>query len=65
MRFGLFFINSAGDEDWLRESNREISIWDSSTEADKWRRDHTVFPNKYEVRRVTPKILKEDEESFK
>ena len=64
MKFGLYFINSAGTPDWLRESDKSISIWNTSKEADDWRKEYTVIPNKYEVKKVTPKILKEDRESF-
>jgi hypothetical protein len=64
MKFGLHFTNSNGDEDWMRESDKSISIWESQKEADDWRRNHTVNPQRYDVKRVTPRILKEDKEQF-
>jgi hypothetical protein len=64
MKFGLFFTNANNEEDWMRESNRSISIWNSQKEADDWRKNHTVNPNKYEVKRVTPKIIAEDHKAF-
>lgn len=64
MKFGLYFVHLNGNEDWLRESDKSISIWPSEKEADRWRKNHTVNPNRYEVRKVTPKILKEDFDSF-
>jgi hypothetical protein len=65
MKYGLHFINAKGEEDWLRESSKDISTWESSKDADDWRKNHTVNPNGYEVRKVTPKIIKSDIESFK
>jgi len=64
MKFGLHFTNSNGDEDWMRESDKSISIWESQKEADDWRRNHTVNPQGYDVKRVTPRILKEDKEQY-
>ena len=48
----------------MRESDKSISIWESQKEADDWRRNHTVNPQRYDVKRVTPRILKEDKEQF-
>lgn len=64
MKFGLFFVNSNNDEDWLRESDKNISVWSSQKEADDWRKNHTVNPQKYTVKKVTPKIIQEDKKSF-
>lgn len=64
MKFGLFFVNSHNNEDWLRESDKSISIWSSQKEADEWRKNHTVNPQKYIVKKVTPKIIQEDKKSF-
>lgn len=60
MKFGLYFENAQHQKDWLRESDMKISVWDSIKEADNWRKNHTVNPNKYIVKEVTKKILLED-----
>jgi hypothetical protein len=65
MKFGLFFVNANGEEDWMRESDRSISLWASQKEADDWRKNHTVNPNRYNVKKVTPKIIAKDLEDFK
>lgn len=59
MKFGLFLINS---ENWLREADKSISIWETADEADEWRRKYTVDPKKYTVKKITPKIIREDQE---
>jgi hypothetical protein len=64
MKYGLHFENANKQMDWMRESDKTISIWESESEADSWRRNHTVFPNKYTVKRVTPKIIENDKEQF-
>jgi hypothetical protein len=64
MKYGLNFENANKINDWMRESDKSISIWESQEEADEWRKNHTVFPNKYTVKRVTPRIIKEDQEQF-
>jgi len=61
MKYGLFILDS---EDWLREADKTIATWESSEDAEKWRKNQTVFPNKYSVIKVTPKIIKEDQDSF-
>jgi hypothetical protein len=61
MKYGLY-ITSSGD--WLREADKSISLWNTIEDADKWRRNYTVFPKKYEAKRVTPKIIREDSESI-
>jgi hypothetical protein len=61
MKYGLFIIDS---EDWLREADKTIAIWETSEDAEKWRKNQTVFPNKYSVKKVTPKIIKEDQDSL-
>ena len=62
MKYGLHFTNTAKQEDWLRESDKSICIWDSADEADEWRRKYTVNPKVYIVKKVTTKIIKEDQE---
>jgi hypothetical protein len=63
MKYGLYFINSEKKSDWLRESDKSIAIWDTESEADKWRRNHTVNPSKYTVKKVNKKVIDEDMES--
>lgn len=60
MKFGLYLINSAKDPDWLRESDKSISIWETVDEAEKWRKTNTVVPSKYSVKKITKKIIEED-----
>lgn len=62
MKFGLFLTNSSKESDWLREADKSICIWETVEEADEWRRKYTVDPKKYTVKRVTPKIIREDQE---
>lgn len=64
MKFGLYFKNSNGLYDWIREPDRSISIWSDKGAADSWRKTHTVSPAKYEVKKVTPKVIKEDRDLF-
>jgi len=64
MKFGLHFTNANKEEDWIRESDQSISIWETPEEAEKWRKSHTVTPSKYSVKKVTPKIIKEDSEAL-
>jgi hypothetical protein len=59
-KYGLFFENSSKQKDWLRESDKTIAVWDTPEEAEKWRKSHTVYPNKYSVKKVTSKIIEED-----
>jgi len=61
--YGLF-ISGSKDSNWLREDDRSIAIWKSREEAEKWRKNHTVAPQKYEVKKVTPKIIKKDIEEM-
>ena len=61
MKYGLVITESG---DWLRESNKTIALWESQEEAERWRKHQTVFPNKYSVKKVTPKIIKEDSEAL-
>jgi len=58
-KFGLFIVNGDKD-DWMRESDKSISIWDSKEEAESWRKNYTVHPSKYQVKLVSSKTLKED-----
>jgi hypothetical protein len=60
MKFGLYFENSQHEKDWMRESDMAISTWDSVKDADNWRKNHTVNPNKYIVKEVTQKVILED-----
>ena len=62
MKYGLYFTNTSKQEDWLRESDKSISIWNSADEADNWRKNHTVNPKIYIVKKVTSKIIKYDQE---
>jgi hypothetical protein len=64
MKYGLHFTNTSKEEDWLRESDKSICIWNSADEADDWRKKHTVNPKIYDVKKVTPKIIKEDQEKY-
>lgn len=61
MKFGLYIDQS---DEWMRESDKTISIWETADEADKWRRNHTVHPSKYQVKKVTHKVLEEDSKLF-
>lgn len=49
MKYGLWCINS---KCWMMESRHDIALWDSDKEADKWRRNHTVHPDNYLVKKV-------------
>lgn len=60
MKYGLYFINSEKKSDWLRETDKSIAVWDSESEADKWRRNYTVVPSKYTVKKVTKKVIEND-----
>lgn len=51
MKFGLQFTNANKEEDWIRESDQSISIWETPEEAEKWRKSHTVTPSKYSVKK--------------
>lgn len=62
MKYGLHFINSNKEQDWMRESDRNISVWDTYEEADDWRKKYTVSPKNYTVKKVTPKLIREDKE---
>lgn len=64
MKYGLYFINSEKKHEWLRENDKSISVWDSESEAEKWRKNHTVTPSKYTVKKVNKKVLDEDAESI-
>jgi hypothetical protein len=57
MKYGLYIFESG---DWLREADKSISIWPSSEEAEKWRKNYTVHPSKYSVKKVDSKIINED-----
>jgi|LakMenE18May11ns_1017448.scaffolds.fasta_scaffold6926533_1 hypothetical protein len=59
MKFGLYFKNSHGDYDWMRESHadKSISVWNSEKEATAWKKKHTHTPNKYVVTEVTEEII--------
>jgi hypothetical protein len=59
MKYGLY-IKKADDGEWMRESDKSISLWDNIKEANDWRKNHTVFPERYIVKEVTAKIIKED-----
>lgn len=60
-KFGLY-INDDKNPDWMRESDRTISVWDNKEEAEKWRKTHTVNPSRYEVRLLSKRKIKEDQE---
>lgn len=60
MKFGLHFINANKEEDWIREPDQSISIWETAEEAEKWRKSNTVIPSKYSVKKITKKIIDED-----
>jgi len=64
MKYGLHFTNSAKELDWLRETDKSISVWNTQDEADDWRKKHTVNPKIYTVKKVTSKIIKEDQEKI-
>ena len=57
MKFGLYFENSQKQMDWMRESDKSISLWDSAKEATAWKKNHTLTPNKYVVTEVTEEII--------
>jgi len=61
MKFGLYIEHS---DEWMRESDNTISVWKTTEEADKWRRNHTVVPSKYQVKKVTEKIIENDYKMF-
>lgn len=61
--FGLSFSGSKGS-DWIREDDKSIAIWKSREEADRWRRNHTVYPSKYEVKKVTASTIRKDKEDY-
>lgn len=64
MKYGLHFISANKEEDWIRESNRYISQWNTYEDADDWRKKHTVSPKNYTVKKITSKILKEDQQKL-
>ena len=49
MKYGLWCKNL---KDWMMENKNDIAYWDSDKEADKWRRNHTVHPDSYEVKKL-------------
>jgi hypothetical protein len=60
MKYGLAYTTTKGEPEWLRESNKTISVWDSVKEANDWRKKHIYFSEKYIVKQVTPAIIKSD-----
>ena len=64
MKYGLYFINSEKKSDWLREVDKSIAVWESESEAEKWRKNHTVVPSKYSVKKVNKKVIEEDAENI-
>lgn len=61
--FGLLIAGSK-ENDWLREDDKSIALWKSREEADRWRRNHTVHPSKYEVKKVTASTIRKDKEDY-
>ena len=49
MKYGLWCKNL---KDWMMENKNDVAYWDSDKEADKWRRNHTVHPDSYEVKKL-------------
>lgn len=47
MKYGLWCIDA---KCWMMETKTDVAVWESVKEADKWRRNHTVHPDYYQVK---------------